>query len=336
VTALRGIAALAGLGILAAVAHVTIVATGGYADANAPITIALACGVAVGAPIAGLGSRGLAIFLIAALIAGELYGFLAMATWHVSHIETQATPVHEAAAKHEAAEAWLARLDRDDRIERAERALASAQTDARTKSTAKDCAKGCIATLAKTVDDATTAVRDARASLQLEKAQARDAIDNSPQPGSASPLADRLGIAAWKLDLIGAGLRSFACTVLAGALLAFAAHGTPNRAPEEPATSPIAKRRAKLSRLPEGGSAALVPVGDVDQFLAAHVTKAKGASVSWIALFMRYRDWCEVNGGTPIDVSAFGARLDALREGAGLRTRTKGKEVFFVDWKIAS
>jgi hypothetical protein len=115
-------------------------------------------------------------------------------------------------------------------VERAEHALAVAQTDARAKSTAPDCGKGCIATLAKTVDDATAAVGEARNSLQLELRQARAALANAPLPGSASPLADRLGAPPWILDLIFAGLRSFACTVLAARLLAFAAHGhQPNR-----------------------------------------------------------------------------------------------------------
>ena len=35
----------------------------------------------------------------------------------------RAAPVHEAVAKRKAAEDWLARLEHDDRVERAERAL---------------------------------------------------------------------------------------------------------------------------------------------------------------------------------------------------------------------
>jgi hypothetical protein len=39
---------------------------------------------------------------------------------------------------------------------------------------------------------------------------------------------------------------------------------------------------------------------------------------------------------TPVDVSASGARLDALRNELGIETRTKGKEVFFVGLRLAS
>jgi hypothetical protein len=55
-----------------------------------------------------------------------------------------------------------------------------------------------------------------------------------------------------------------------------------------------------------------------------------------MALYVRYGEWCETQGATAVDVSAFGARLDVLREEAGLRTRTKGKEAFFVDLALAS
>lgn len=339
---LRVIAALAGAGILAAVAHVTIMATGGYGwDTNAPLTIALAFGVAVGAPVAGATSRAPACLLCLALIAGELYGFQATASWHVAHLEAQAAPIHQLQATRSAAQEWLVRIERDDRVERAERALREAQTDARTKSTDKGCGQNCRAILAKTVDDATAAVADARSSLQLEQRQARAALDRAVIPPSASPLADRLGVPAWELDLCGAGLRSFASTVLAFALLAFAVHGRQHeRAPPpspksaEAKSEPLANNVVQIPK-PCGVKRPLA-VGEVDQFLASHVTKAIGASVSWVALFVRYREWCEANNATPVDVSAFGARLDALREGAGLRTHTKGKEVFFVDWKLAS
>lgn len=186
--ALRVLAAVAGLGILAAVAHVTIDATGGYGwDTNAPLTIALAVGVALGAPIMSLCRPVLAVALFLALLAGELYGFGATASWHVANLEAHAAPIHDAEAKHKAAIDRVARLERDNRGERAEHALGNAQADARAKSTAPDCGKGCIATLAKTVDGATAAIGEARESLQLELRQARGALGDAPLPGSASP-----------------------------------------------------------------------------------------------------------------------------------------------------
>ena len=270
-----------GVGILAAVAHVTIMATGGYGwDTNAPLTIALACGVAIGAPVAGASARGIAWLVALAVIAGELYGFQATASWHVAHIDAQAAPIHEQEAKRSEAKAWSARLERDDRVERAERALKDARADANARSTAKDCNKGCIATLAKTVDDATASVAEARQSLQLEQRQARAALDNAPFPPSANALADRLGMPAWELDLIGAGLRSFACTALAFGLLFFAAHG--RRGHQAIAASPpkpaqpielkgnvvsIEPKRAMLSATKSKAAPLPVKIGDVDAFM---------------------------------------------------------------------
>jgi hypothetical protein len=87
---LRTLAAVAGVGILAAVAHVTIAVTGGYGwNTNAPLTIALAVGVALGTPVASLSRPTLAVLLCLSLLAGEAYGFLATASWHVANIATQ-------------------------------------------------------------------------------------------------------------------------------------------------------------------------------------------------------------------------------------------------------
>ena len=52
--------------------------------------------------------------------------------------------------------------------------------------------------------------------------------------------------------------------------------------------------------------------------------------------FISYRGWCEANDCTPVDTKAFGARLDELRDELGLKVRTKGQDVFFVDLKLAS
>jgi hypothetical protein len=345
---LRTLATLAGVGILAAVAHVTIMATGGYGwDTNAPLTIALACGVAIGAPVAGASPRAIAWLVALAVIAGELYGFQATASWHVAHLEAQAAPIHELEAKRAEAKAWVAKLETDDRVERAERALRDARTDANAKSTAKDCSKGCIAMLGKTVDDATAAVAEARQSLQLEQRQARAALTNAPLPPSANALADRLGWPAWELDLIGAGLRSFACTALAFGLLFFAAHGRhrhepmPTSSPARPQFAPVnvvdlAPKRAQLNIARSKAAPLPVKIGDVDAFMLECVRKDASSRLSWVDAFVRYRTWCEEHKATPVDVSAFGSRLDALRGELGLETRTKGKEVFFVGLKLAS
>jgi hypothetical protein len=342
---LRGISLVAGVGVLAMVAHITIMATGGYGwDTNAPLTIALAAGVAVGAPVAGASPRWLAALLGLAIIAGELYGFQATAAWHVAHIENQAAPIRELEARRHAAQDRVARLERDDRVDKALHAAKEARTDANARSTDKGCGPSCRATLAKSVDAAEAAVEEARQSLQLDQRQARADLDRNPTPASANALADRLGVPAWGLDLIGAGLRSFACTVLAFGLLFFAAHGRrrepetinniPTRSPARPA--PIELTGNVVAIAPKRGVPLPIKIGDVDAFMLECVRKDATSRLSWVDAFVRYRAWCEQHKATPVDVSAFGSRLDALRNELGLETRTKGKEVFFVGLALAS
>ncbi len=73
--------------------------------------------------------------------------------------------------RRKAAADWLAQLESDDRVARAELALQIAQGDAREKSTAKDCGKNCPAILGKTVDGATLslATRSHRCSLRDDR-----------------------------------------------------------------------------------------------------------------------------------------------------------------------
>jgi hypothetical protein len=78
-------------------------------------------------------------------------------------------------------------------------------------------------------------------------------------------------------------------------------------------------------------------VGDVDQFMLEGVTKgSKSAKVSWAELYVRYRGWCDRKRSIPVDAKAFGARLDALRDELGLRVRTKGNDVYFLELELAS
>ena len=122
---LRGLAIIVGLGAIAAVTHGTIMATGGYSlENNAPLYSALALVQAVLAMTIGdcfaKRRRALASLAILVLVACEVCTFIATANLQLSSIETHAAPIHDAEAKHKAAEDLVARLERDDRVERAE------------------------------------------------------------------------------------------------------------------------------------------------------------------------------------------------------------------------
>jgi hypothetical protein len=174
-------------------------------------------------------------------------------------------------------------------------------------------------------------------SLQLERRQARAALAAVPIPASASPLADRLGVQASTLDLLFVGFRGFAVAAGAAIVLAIGAHGG-HRAPEPVASNvvPMTPKRALLGAAKPKRVPLPVRIGDVDAFLLERVTHEEGARVSWADAFISYRGWCDCSGCTPVDAKAFGARLDALRDELGLKVRTKGQDVFFVDLKLAS
>jgi hypothetical protein len=276
-----------------------------------------------------------AALAILVLVACEAATFIGTADLQLAGIEMRAAPVHEAVAKRKAAKDWLARLEHDDRVERAERALQIAQADAREKSTTKNCGKNCASILAKTAEDANIAVAEAQSSLQLERRQAQAALAAAPLPPSTSPLADRLGVQASTLDLLFVGFRGFAVAAGAAIVLAVGAHGG-HRAPEpmKLATNvvPITQKRPSLTA---AKSTPPVTLGDVDAFLLDRVCHEKGGRVSWAEAFIAYRAWCEAGGCAAVDAKAFGSRLDGLRDELGLKVRTRGHDVFFMDLKLA-
>jgi hypothetical protein len=242
------------------------------------------------------------------LVACEAATFIATANLQLISIEDRAAPLHEAAAKRKAAEEWLARLDRDDRVQRAEAELREARADANAKSTAPDCGKGCIATLAKTVDDATAAVGDARQSLYIETRQARAALDKAPLPPPANALADHLHVEAATLDLWFVGFRGFAVAAGAAVALAFGAFGwqRPKTAFAEPIPSQViapAKR------------------GSVGVFMSDKLTRVEGEKTGAALLFTAYLDWCHARDCEPLDVGTFNARLQTICQSVGIRRR---------------
>ena len=156
---IRGIAIVVGLGAIAAVTHGTIMATGGYGlDTNAPMLIALALVQAVLAMTIGdcFAKRRRALASLAILVLVGLRDLqLHRDSQPPARQHRDARRAHpRAEAKRKAAEAFVARLERDDRVERAEQAAKVARADANARSTDKGCGPSCRATLAKTVDDA--------------------------------------------------------------------------------------------------------------------------------------------------------------------------------------
>lgn len=264
--ALRGVALVVGLAILGATAHVTIAHTGGYGSAAAVLVLAVAGGVGIAALVIGAasaaGRRALARFLVVTIIAGEAFGFLSTAERIVASRDAAQAPLIEAAhvidnakARVTAAEAALRDVPTTSpRLTKAEASKAAADKARIDNSTARTCLDNCTKLLEGNAASAGIEVKAARdevaalkAAAEAELKAARTALLHLKAPPSATPLADRIKVPAWLLDIIAAALGSMAANGLACGLIAYSAHRGPTKgAPKpEPKAQPKPKRPRK-------------------------------------------------------------------------------------------
>lgn len=124
----------AGGAIVLAAAHVTILKTGGYLTAHAPLVITLAAGVIAAARAIGEGSltRGLAIGIGIALAAGEGYNLMATFDRMIEAREETQAPTRALHKKREEAVSALAKLEAGkpstERLTMAQAELAAARS----------------------------------------------------------------------------------------------------------------------------------------------------------------------------------------------------------------
>ena len=215
--------------ILAATTNATITTSGGYLSSQALIVAALSGGVFAGAYAIGSGrvAARFSIAIIAALVSGEIYNLAATAERTIVVREANAAPLKDLAAKRTEA---LKRLDdlehgapRSAKLDLARANLADAK--AAVEAEAKDirCGKQCQRKQGL-ADDAAHAVELAIPGAEADRAKAIDVakaeLAANPLPASATPLADRLGVAPWIVDLAMSGLLSIGANGLAGVLIA--------------------------------------------------------------------------------------------------------------------
>ena len=191
-----------------------------------------------------------------AILAGELFGLLMTAERIVVGREAQQAPLHQASVAYAAAGSrvaeTIAALSRvpvtSPRLEAANAAKSTADRAVIEKSDARGCMQNCRALLQKAADDARDEVDAARAELAKvadrargEVAKARAALEGMRAPASATPLADRLHVPAWAIDLIAAALGAIGANGLGCILLAFAGH--------RPRVLRVRRRRRVLRRV---------------------------------------------------------------------------------------
>jgi hypothetical protein len=258
------LALVVGAAILFTTAHVTILAAGGYGGSHAYITLAVAAGVAVASILVGRAwgeeRRALAVGLVVAIAAGEVYAFLGTAERLTAAREASQAPLRlamEARQKLEAkvvrAEVALASLpESSSRFQAAMQSKIAADAAVVTKSAERGCAANCRLLLQAQADQTNQEVEAARRDMAATKSGLEQAVTDAKTelavfkaPPSPSPLADRIGWQAWVLDLVMAGLGSLSANGLACLMMVFGSHrkagpaeaaaGTPSEAPELPA-----------------------------------------------------------------------------------------------------
>lgn len=339
----RILAMLAGAALLGSTAHVAITAAGGYAATQAPMLAAMAVGTAVGAMVLGAAwgqnRRGLALVVLLALAAGEAWGLLTTGERIVTARETLQAPLRAQLLEHERAVATLkmaeaatpAAPDRS-RLAAAEARQRAADAAVRASAADKGCRAECGKLLQAAADAAAADVGAARSALEQQAraeaariaatiAAARSALAAAPLPQSATPLADRLGLPAWAVDLASAALLAVGANALGAALLAFAAHGAHLSAPAAPMPAPAVRKR------PVAVIEARA-VGDVGRFLDDRVAPGRGRKgVDAADLYMAYTEWCRSRRLDAVPAPAFADHLAAVVAERGLRVADAGDTI---------
>lgn len=224
-TTLRTTSAIVGAGIIACVTYATVQAMGGINANMAPTIIALACGLVVGALAFGIawsqGRKVLAIAIAVTMICGEGYTLLNTGERELEAREAKQAPVRAAMVERER---LTKAVTSTPRLEAALKAQEDVRADARKKIAEASCVKLCAALLEKQQADAALEVEKARAEAQATVQAANAALAAIPAVAAVSPLAARINVPDWVLDLIRAGLFSVSANGLGAFLLAFSSH----------------------------------------------------------------------------------------------------------------
>lgn len=183
--------------------------------------------------------------------------------------------------------------------------------------------------------------------LERDAAAVQARLDVAAPVASVNPLADTLGRIFSIPSAAAATAQQVAMVVIVEILIAFSliawellprSHAAPRLAAVETEPLLAPQATAELDPLPSNVVALIQPPkrGNIEAFLLACVGKAKGSSVSWAELYVRYRRWCEESSLEPYAVREFGTQLDSLRADGVLRVRARGQDVYCLDVKLVA
>lgn len=296
---LRSLSVCAGCAIVAATTHVAIMSSGGYDLPTAPLQIAVALGLCVGAVCAGSAAGDgrwiLAIVFGIALLSGEAYAIITTSEATLAARDASAAPIRDAENM---------RAEAQRRLVTAEAAKAAADNAALTEASKPGCRRECR-----------TLIEGSKADTQRELNTARAALNNFAPPRSSAPLADKIGVAGWALDLIVAGLRSIAANGLGAALIAFGAtrQTRSQPAPAAPSAASCAVEVQTLRTMLPAPTAR-----DQAARFAREVLTPADANTPVADLHPAYLEWCEHRGVEPFAKREIGTELAELFQRTGL------------------
>jgi hypothetical protein len=259
----------------------------------------------------------------------------------IAHREQQQGPLRaaaeartKAAERVEAAKSALAAIGPTPRLTAALKAKAAADAAVLAKASDKGCISNCRQLLQAQVDQAADEVKAARAEIEaartgaeLKLEEARAAFKALPDPQSATPLADRLGLEGWKIDLTAAGLASIAANGLAALLLAFAAHGR-RRALD---TIDAAARDVTPISSPKPRDA----LTEADRFARTTFRPNPDGGVKCVEIQRAYRTWCRTKRLDPLPDREIGRALSGLFSSVGLYRQGRGANAAItgIEWR---
>lgn len=339
---IRFICGIAGVGILAAAAHVTVQHIGGYHEPHAALVVAVAAGVAIGAIAIGSAwaakRYAVAVAIAIALLCGEAFGLLMTAERLIAGRADAQAPMRILEADRTKARAALdrarARLqDAERQTPRLRAAIdAKRQVDraAQEKSALRGCASNCrkllqqqTANAAREVEAARKAQTEARRAARADVQGAQTALDRIPASRDTSPLASRLGLPAWALDLIMSALGSIGANGLGAALLAFAGH---RRVVPVVTVAPVQDvatvSEPRPTRDAGRGMGVVDPKQHAAKFGVDRLRPANDNRVPLGAIHREYLDWCRSENVDPLPEKEIGEVLSKLFMSAGITIAT--------------
>jgi len=176
------------------------------------------------------------------------------------------------------------------------------------------------------LENARAELRTSWAKAEGELVTARAELAAMKVPASATPLADRLGLEGWHVDVTAAALASLAASSLAAFLLALAAHGWAARpTPVVMADAPTVEIEATPTPAPARDA-----TKEADRYAGSMFRPRRTGRVKIADIRQAYRGWCRERGLDPLPDPEIGSALNTLFASVGLRRHGEGADAVIV------